>query len=401
MAVAVVATFLALPMAFVIGRGRGWCAKLLQAATPTLLFMPFLSFEYGWLQCIRLLQPVYRPLGLSIEPGGLPDIIRCIWILAAWLWVVPAYVVGLSLQQLDPAIQECALLDGVAIRMTLRQLWGPIVAAVAVVTILATQEFAVYEPTGVNVVATEVRMVFSTGAFSSLPDLSHQGQPAPLTQSERAAACMATAAPLLLATLLLAGLGVGTARRLWVQENLHVGGWSPRLDAPRWILWLAFVVLIVCVGCPVFSLCASMRSMPPGRHLLSETRAAGMGLTPDWQRGCAGRTHGCRFSIVGLAALAAARSRPLVPDRRRDSGYLANPRLQPAIFGMGTRFVRSSQCRLFGPLRLDCFGGGGQHLVPRMAGTTTRRGFGRRGTGANRGMSSCRWPGRCCSPRAY
>ena len=35
------------------------------------------------------------------------------------------------------------------------------------VTVLATQEFAVYEPTGISVVATEVRMVFDTGAVSS------------------------------------------------------------------------------------------------------------------------------------------------------------------------------------------------------------------------------------------
>ena len=38
-----------------------------------------------------------------------------------------------------------------------------------VCAVLAMQEFAVYEPTGISVVATEVRMVFETGAFSS-PD---------------------------------------------------------------------------------------------------------------------------------------------------------------------------------------------------------------------------------------
>ena len=277
LAVAVLATVLALPMAFVIGRGRGWGAKLLRGVMPAVLFMPFLSFEYGWLQCIRILQPVYRPMGLSFEPAGVADILRCIWILAAWLWVVPAYLIGMSLRQLDPTIQECALLDGVPIRMTLRQLYGPIAASVAVVTILATQEFAVYEPTGVNVVATEVRMVFSTGAFSSLPDRSHQGSSAPLTQSERAAAAVATAAPLLLTTLLLAGLALGTARRLSIQESLHVGDWSPRLDAPRWILWLALITMLICVGCPIFSLCASMRSIPTQTHLLSDLARPALG----------------------------------------------------------------------------------------------------------------------------
>ncbi len=57
----------------------------------------FLSFVYGWLQCMCLLQRVYGLLGLWMERGGLFDIISCIWILVEWLWVVLVYVVGLSL----------------------------------------------------------------------------------------------------------------------------------------------------------------------------------------------------------------------------------------------------------------------------------------------------------------
>src|SRR5438067_10036997 len=68
---------------------------------------------------------------------------------------------------MDTQVQLQALLDGALWRVTLRELAGPLAAAAAVAAALAMQEFAVYEPTGISVVATEVRMVFETGAFSS------------------------------------------------------------------------------------------------------------------------------------------------------------------------------------------------------------------------------------------
>ena len=268
-AVAALATALGLPIAVVIGRGRGRWATALKAAIPVVLFMPLLSLEYGWLQFLRLARPLLDRLGLVLEPAGTLDLCRCVWTLAAWLWVVPALLIGLSLRQLDPAIQECALLDGAALRVTLRQILGPLVASVAIVMILASQEFAVYEPTGINVMATEVRMVFATGAFSSLSDDSRDGAP-PLTQKERAAASIATATPLLLSTLLLGILAMKFARGLSVAENLHVGTWSPRLDASRRTLWLATVALAVCVGCPVVALLTSLNSNPPTSSFLSD-----------------------------------------------------------------------------------------------------------------------------------
>src|SRR5436305_895821 len=80
--------------------------------------------------------------------------------------------------------------------VTFRQLLGPIVASLAIVTVLATQEFAVYEPTGISVVATEVRMVFDTGSMSSADNsisasmTGGTGKEAP-DQAARAAAAVA------------------------------------------------------------------------------------------------------------------------------------------------------------------------------------------------------------------
>ena len=65
-------------------------------------------------------------------------------------------MIGLSLRRLDPMLQQQALLDGALRRFTLRHLLGPIVASLAIVTVLASQEFAVYEPTGISVVATAI-----------------------------------------------------------------------------------------------------------------------------------------------------------------------------------------------------------------------------------------------------
>ena len=72
-------------------------------------------------------------------------------------------MLGLALRRVDADVQQQALLDGALLRVTARQLAGPAAAAMACVVVLASQEFAVYEPTGISVVATEVRMVFETG----------------------------------------------------------------------------------------------------------------------------------------------------------------------------------------------------------------------------------------------
>src|SRR5581483_9321319 len=107
----------------------------------------------GWAQFVRIYRHLVLPWHITFQPNGPADIFRCIWSLAAWLWAVPAGLIGLSLRRMDTSVQQQALLDGALRRVTFRQLLGPIIASIAIVTILATQEFAVYEPTGISVVA--------------------------------------------------------------------------------------------------------------------------------------------------------------------------------------------------------------------------------------------------------
>jgi iron(III) transport system permease protein len=267
---ALIATAMGLPAGIVLGRGRGWIARLLWVILPAALFLPSLSYAYGWAQQVRLLRvsettgPILQRLGITFRPNGPADVFRCIWSLAAWLWAVPAALIGASLRRMDTSVQQQALLDGALRRVTMRQLMGPIIASIAIVTILASQEFAVYEPTGISVVATEVRMVFDTGSVSS-PDNLIAGAVTPAggmkssDQPQRAAAALATAAPLLGFTVLLAIIAAWGARSASAAESLSVGDWPPALDASRATVGLTVFLVLFNIGVPVWALIRSLR----------------------------------------------------------------------------------------------------------------------------------------------
>ena len=272
---ALLATLMGLPAAFVLGRGKGFVAKLMWVVLPAALLMPSLSYTYGWSQVTRMLRiyltdhlgiETVARLGLTFMPAGPADTFRCIWSLAGWLWAVPAGLIGLSLRRLDSSVQQQALLDGALLRITLRQLFPSIVASIAVVTIVATQEFAVYEPTGISVVATEVRMVFDTGAVSSPdnpiagPSISGSGTKSP-DQAGRAAAAVATALPLVVVTLILAMTVGWFATRGESGESIAVADWPPILDA-TWRSKLTTVLLLALnLGVPVGALIVSLHEL--------------------------------------------------------------------------------------------------------------------------------------------
>ncbi len=271
---ALLATLMGVPAALVLGRGRPWLSRLMWVLLPSALLMPSLSYAYGWSQLVRLLQDFVTDFSLQhfgqdhvwrlpMRAGGNLDVFRCIWSLAAWLWAVPAGLMGLALRRMDTNVQQQALLEGALYRITLRQLLGPMIASIAIVTVIATQEFAVYEPSGISVVATEVRMVFDTGSLSS-PDNSIAGtisQGAGLKspdQAARAAASVATTFPLLLCTICLAIVSLWGARLTAASDAISVGTWPRVLDAPWWAGALTVVLLLLNVGVPVWALVHSL-----------------------------------------------------------------------------------------------------------------------------------------------
>ncbi len=282
MTAALIAVGLAIPAGLALGRGRGWRSALLWIALPIGLLLPSIVFAYGWKQMLRIIGVWYGHSGIATQnafdfaPATVPDILRCIWTLSTWLWPLPAALMGLSLRRLDTQVQEQALLDGVLWRITLRHLLAPALAAFCICTVLAVQEFAVYEPTGISVVATETRMVFETGAFSSpnnpitqtFGPVGARGERSSeeivgvTGQAARAAAALATLLPLLVTMGLLSLIAYIASRGLSVTEAVQVGPWPRALNARGWVVALAWVVMAFTVGVPMVAMYVSLK-----RHL--------------------------------------------------------------------------------------------------------------------------------------
>ena len=261
MLVAVLATTLAVPAALVLGRGPGWLRRMLWVVLPAGLLMPSLAYAYGWSQFVRLWREQFAAIGVVFDPAGFWDVVRCTWTLAGWLWPIPAILIGLGLARMDVGVQQQAAVDGALWRITLRQLAAPIAASVAVVTLLATQEFAVYEPTGISVIATEVRMVFETGAFSGManPMTVPLGGQMTSDQAIRAAAAVATGLPLIVVTLMLAGVAAWLGVRTNAADQVAPAQWPRAMNAPVWADIAAVIVMVIMLVAPVWALVASLR----------------------------------------------------------------------------------------------------------------------------------------------
>jgi ABC-type Fe3+ transport system permease subunit len=329
----VVAVVLALPAAVVLGRGRGWTVVVMWFLLPVTLLLPSIAYAYGWSQFVRLMGPVVGPVlswvethgwlsvgffgvrvvgegreaSAVLELAGRADVARCIWSLATWLWALPAVVIGLSLRRMDSNVQQQALLDGALWRVTGRQMAGPVVASVAIVSLLSMQEYAVYEPTGISVVATEVRMVFDTGAFGSPENpiitpgggLPAAGGRATMDQAARAGAAVAVSLPLLVIIGVLGVIAVVGVRRGGAEGAVAVGEW-PRTLNPSWVLWVVTVgVVLVAVGVPVVSMLLSLRRELDLWRMFQVVRPQAVGSL--WIAGMTGAV------AVGLALLATGR----------------------------------------------------------------------------------------------
>lgn len=351
---ALLATLLAIPAGLVLGRSRGWLAKGLWLLLPATLLLPSITYAYGWSQFLRLLD-------LTPDFGSTADVMRCVWTLAAWLWALPAGVIGLALRRVDVNLQQQALLDGALARLTARQLAGPAAAAMACVAVLAGQEFAVYEPTGISVVATEVRQVFETGAFASADnpitatfiagggavpdDQSPNPQPAIRSgQDARAGAAVATALPLLVVVAILGGLAAPAVGRVSAAEDVDVGPWPRVLEPGKLTKLLAIVVLGVTLVAPAAAMVASL-------HVRRDIRTIWTQFSPQASGSIA--LAACAAAVAaGVAFLAAV---------RRPRGAMI---LSLAAFLAGGQLLAIALIRLYNrpapwPLGLARFGGGG------------------------------------------
>lgn len=245
---AAVAVMLGLLPGVWIARGGGAAAAVVVCAAVSLM-LPSIVHTYGWSQLLRL-------LGYTPAPGSVADIARCVWTLGCWLWGVVAVLVGISLRRMGADVDAAARLDGGRWRVLLGGVRGTLLVSVAVVGLLAAAEFAVYEPTGIRVVATEARTVYDTGLRSGEFKTIYGGV-APSTQSDRAGLAIAVVTPL--AVLLVAALAVAViTMQRWEWDVADPS--TASADMGRLASSGAVVVLLVTLVLPLAALVLSLSS---------------------------------------------------------------------------------------------------------------------------------------------
>ncbi|MFT3786818.1 MAG: hypothetical protein QM770_11735 [Tepidisphaeraceae bacterium] len=153
---ATLATTFAYAPGVVLGLSRSRWTILLWLLMPASIVMPSIVMTYGWAQVLALLH-------MTPKPQSMLDVTRCVVSLAAWSWPAGALLIALWLRRVDRSTLPQAALDG-ALRSARLRLAAPgVVLAWGVTFLLAMQEFAVYEPTGIRVISVDVRAAWDTG----------------------------------------------------------------------------------------------------------------------------------------------------------------------------------------------------------------------------------------------
>jgi ABC-type Fe3+ transport system permease subunit len=253
---AILATLIAIPVGLAISIGRGLGSRLLGIVVCVPLLMPSLVMTYGWKQ-------VYAVFGYDPMPQSAADVLRCVVALASWIWPVPAMTLAFALRRIDPDLLQQARLEGVEGRMLVRLAAGPVVLGFLAAMLLSLQEFAVFEPSGISVIATEVRAVFETGSsldlgWSILADRADGAGP---SQEERTGAALAVMLPTLVATIVFAALCWRWTTRLGDGIDWHATDDRHRcVRLPGASVWLGYALALLAVGSPIIAMVRSMRT---------------------------------------------------------------------------------------------------------------------------------------------
>lgn len=251
------ATLLSLSPAVMLGTTR---CRFLRAVMITVVSLPILTpsivLGYGWTEILFSLK-------LLPYPQGLADHVRCVWMLATWLWPIPCGVIALALSNLDRDLVDQARLDGALARALIRRLAPALSAAVLLATLLAMQEFSVFESSGISVLSTEIRMIFETGRSSAFdnPISQLQGGVASQlgfgTQVERSAMALGAGIP----AIVLLGVMLLVATRLIARDTnalLDTDPAPPPRLRSRMVTLVAGVVIVIALGVPLVGLVQSL-----------------------------------------------------------------------------------------------------------------------------------------------
>lgn len=217
---ALAACLLAIAPAVWIGSSRRPWLAITLVALPLLL--PSIVVGYAWRESLNLLNWLPRP-------GSILDELRCSLTLSAWLWPVPALSMGIALRRMDRALLWHARIDGALFPVVIRLLLPAILVGITGVFVLASQEFSIYETTGILVVSVVVRQTFEDFNFD---------------QSTRLIRAAATLLPLIILALCLALSALLMARRANLSDDLSTE--RTHLKVPK--LWQAFAWIVTAFG---------------------------------------------------------------------------------------------------------------------------------------------------------
>ncbi|MFQ5411798.1 MAG: hypothetical protein ACE5EC_05855 [Phycisphaerae bacterium] len=262
---------LAIPAAYALVRApRAWQRRILLS----LILMPLLTmpsiFAYAWSLLATSDNPYINNLmrGLGWQTPGLEPL-QTAWVLATWLWPIPALILATSFKYFGAGSYRLACLETSPLRAFLRAalpvMRAPLIAAAAIVFILAALDAAI----GPLLLASEiwsVEMIAAAGVAGARP------HPA-ATLALQAWPILAAIALLVIAAL--PGLRQMTA---WSDESDDTGT-NPTANARTWILAVLLAAVVTLFPVFIFATELGDNRYTPGQSFqmaLDLFRTAGM-----------------------------------------------------------------------------------------------------------------------------
>ncbi|MCG8404413.1 MAG: ABC transporter permease subunit [Phycisphaerales bacterium] len=282
----VMALGLAIPAAFALVQARReWQRQCLLVLTIIpLMTMPSV-FAYAWLLLATsshpLIQQLTRLVGWN-SPGAEP--FHAAWVLATWLWPIPALIMAVSFKHIGAATYRLACVDASAVRAfffgALPVMRAPLIAACAIVFILAAIDSTV-PPLMLSFDVWAVEMVAQAGMARH--------------DARASAHLLLMEWPMLvmLALFVLSAMPGIRQMAAWADD---VGAGDTGLN-PKTASWVWGVALILVAAVTVFPIVVFVTTMASGRYPPAES----------FQRAFdAVRSQGSSTLIVMLAAAACA-----------------------------------------------------------------------------------------------
>jgi len=275
---------LAIPAAYALVRApRAWQRRLLLS----LILMPLLTmpsiFAYAWSLLATSANPFISTLmrGLGWQTPGLEPL-QTAWVLATWLWPIPALILATSFKHFGEGSFRLACLETSPLRAFLRAalpvMRAPLIAAAAIVFILAALDAAI----GPLLLANEIWSVEMIAAASVAVAHPHPAA----TLALQAWPILAAIALLVIAAL--PGLRQMTA---WSDESDDTGT-NPTNNTRAWIL-----ATLLAAAIAIFPIIVFTTELSDNRYTPGQSFQMAIDLF---------RTAGVSTLIVALAAALAA-----------------------------------------------------------------------------------------------